>query len=59
MKLVFATRNQGKMKEMRAMLAGIKIEVVSMEEAGMSEEVIEDRKTFEGNALKKARFEIS
>ena len=47
------------MKEMRAMLADIKVEVVSMEEAGMSEEVIEDRKTFEGNALKKARFEIS
>ncbi|MDO8505627.1 MAG: RdgB/HAM1 family non-canonical purine NTP pyrophosphatase [bacterium] len=56
MKLVFATRNQGKMKEMRAMLTGIKIEVVSMEESGVSEEVIEDCKTFEGNALKKARF---
>ncbi|MBI2551695.1 RdgB/HAM1 family non-canonical purine NTP pyrophosphatase [Candidatus Uhrbacteria bacterium] len=59
MKLIFATRNQGKVKEMRAMLGGIKIEVIGMEEAGVSEEVIEDRKTFEGNALKKARFVAS
>lgn len=56
MRLVFATRNQGKVKEMRAMLADLKVEVVSQEEVGVSEEVVEDGKTFEENALKKARF---
>lgn len=56
MRLVFATKNPGKVKEMRVMLADLEVEVVSQEEAGVSEEVIEDGKTFEENALKKARF---
>ena len=59
MKLIFATHNAGKAKEMRAMLADLKVEVVGMDEAGIQEEVVEDRKTFEGNALKKARFVMS
>jgi XTP/dITP diphosphohydrolase len=59
MKLIFATRKQGKIKEMRAMLEGFDVEVVRQDEAGLSEEVLEDRKTFEGNALKKARFVAS
>lgn len=59
MKLIFATHNPGKAKEMRAMLADLHVEVVSMDEAGVAEDVLEDRKTFEGNALKKARFVAS
>lgn len=56
MKLVFATHNPGKVIEMRAMLAGPAIEVVSAEEAGVTEDVVEDGATFEENAAKKARF---
>lgn len=56
MKLIFATHNQGKVKEMRMMLADLDVEVVSQEEAGVIEEVVEDGKTFEENALKKARL---
>ena len=32
------------------------VEIISADEAGISEDVIEDGKTFEENALKKARF---
>jgi len=56
MKIIFATHNPGKVKEVGALLAGLNIEVVSAEEAGVIEEAVEDGKTFEENALKKARF---
>lgn len=56
MKLVFATHNPGKVKEMRQILAGLKIEVVSAEEASIREDVREDGKTFTENSLKKALF---
>jgi len=56
MKLVFATHNQGKLKEMRDLLSDLSIEVVSADEAGVYEDVIEDGTTFKANALKKARF---
>ncbi len=56
MKLIFATHNQGKLKEMRALLAGLAFEVLSADEAGVTEDVIEDGTTFEENSLKKARF---
>ena len=54
MKLVFATRNQGKLVELRALLPGI--EVVPLADA--MPEVIEDAETFAGNAAKKA-LEVS
>ncbi|MBU4332325.1 RdgB/HAM1 family non-canonical purine NTP pyrophosphatase [Patescibacteria group bacterium] len=56
MKLIFATHNPGKVKEMRALLQGFDVEVLSAEQAGITEDVVEDGKTFEENALKKARF---
>ena len=56
MKLIFATHNIGKLKEMRSILSGLDIEVLSAEEAGINDEVAEDGKTLEDNALKKARF---
>ncbi|MFC1613340.1 RdgB/HAM1 family non-canonical purine NTP pyrophosphatase [Patescibacteria group bacterium] len=56
MKLIFATHNSGKVKEMKALLADFKINVLSAEEAGIFEDVIEDGDTFEKNALKKAYF---
>jgi XTP/dITP diphosphohydrolase len=56
MKLIFATHNHRKALEMRQILAGLDIDVVSADEAGVTEDVIEDGKTFADNALKKARF---
>lgn len=58
MKLIFATHNVGKVKEMRAMLAGLDIEVMSADEAGVTEDVVEDGQTFTENAAKKARFVV-
>jgi len=55
-RLIFATHNQGKVKEMKDILNGLEVEVLSAEEAGIFDDVIEDGKTFEENALKKARF---
>ncbi|MEK7665942.1 MAG: RdgB/HAM1 family non-canonical purine NTP pyrophosphatase [Patescibacteria group bacterium] len=56
MKLVFATHNAGKLKEMRDMLAELKIDVLSADEVGVTEDIVEDGATFEENALKKARY---
>jgi XTP/dITP diphosphohydrolase len=56
MRLIFATHNPGKVTEMQAILAGLPFEVMSAEDAGVHEDVIEDGVTFAENALKKARF---
>ena len=56
MKLVFATHNSGKVKEMTALLADLDIEVLSADAAGVTEDVEEDGKTFKENSVKKARF---
>jgi XTP/dITP diphosphohydrolase len=53
-RLVFATRNQGKLVELRELLAGL--DVISIDEVGLDiPDVIEDADTFVGNASKKAR----
>ncbi len=52
-KIIFATKNKDKMKEIKAVL-GDSFDVMSMEDAGISADIIEDGKTFEENALKKA-----
>ncbi len=54
MKLIFATHNLGKLKEMRDMLAELKFDVLSADEAGVTDDVVEDGTTFKENALKKA-----
>ncbi|PIV38343.1 MAG: non-canonical purine NTP pyrophosphatase, RdgB/HAM1 family [Candidatus Portnoybacteria bacterium CG02_land_8_20_14_3_00_45_8] len=56
MRLIFVTYNQGKLKEMKAILGDLDIEVVSASEAGVLEDVIEDGQTFAENALIKAKF---
>ncbi|MDO4942390.1 MAG: XTP/dITP diphosphatase [Lachnospiraceae bacterium] len=53
-RIIFATGNEGKMKEVRMILADLDYEIVSMKEAGIEIEIIEDGKTFEENALIKA-----
>ena len=49
-KIVFATGNAGKMKEIREILADLPVEIYSMKEAGISVEIDENGKTFEENA---------
>lgn len=55
MRIIFATGNQGKLREVRAIVADLGIEVESMKDAGIDVEIIEDGKTFAENALIKAR----
>ncbi len=52
--IIFATKNKGKIKEINAILADMDVEVVSMEDAGITFDVVEDGITFEENAMKKA-----
>jgi XTP/dITP diphosphohydrolase len=54
-KLIFATSNQGKMKEILEILKDLNVEVLSLKEAGIEADIVEDGKTFEENALIKAR----
>ena len=55
MKLLLATNNAHKVREIRAILGDSFSEVSTLKEAGVSFEAVEDGATFEENALKKAR----
>jgi len=55
MELLFATKNENKLKEIRAALAETGIEVRSLSDCGITMEVEETGETFEQNAEKKAR----
>ena len=57
-RLIFATHNIGKLKEMQQLFADLDIEVLSAEDVGVTEDVDEDGDTFVANALKKARLVI-
>ena len=54
MKLLVATGNQGKLKEIRKLLEGSAIEIVGLDQLANPPEVIEDGTTFTANAQKKA-----
>ena len=53
-KLIFATGNEGKMKEVRMILADLDVGVLSLKEAGIEAEAEENGATFEENAKIKA-----
>ena len=53
-KIIFATGNADKMKEIREILADLDAEILSMKEAGIQADIVEDGKTFEENAVIKA-----
>jgi len=57
---VIGTRSQGKLRELRALFAGVGVAVIDLGEAGIEErgdeESIECFTTFEENALAKARY---
>ncbi len=52
--IIFATGNKNKMKEIREIYGDLDYEILSMKEAGIDVDIVEDGKTFEDNALIKA-----
>ena len=56
MQFIFATHNRGKLEELRALFSETAFIIASADEVGVTEDVVEDGKTFAENALKKARF---
>lgn len=54
-KLIFATGNSHKMREIREILEGLPLEILSLKEAGMDCEIEENGDTFRENAWIKAR----
>lgn len=54
-KLIFATGNQDKMREIREILGDLNMEILSMKEAGIQADIVEDGTSFEENAEIKAR----
>lgn len=55
MRLIIASNNAHKLTEIKAILGGMFEEVLSMREAGIDHETVEDGTTFMENAVKKAR----
>lgn len=53
--IIFATGNEGKMKEVRMILKDLDVKVLSLKEAGIKADIIENGKTFEENAIIKAK----
>lgn len=54
-RIVFATGNAGKVREVKAILADLNMEVLSMKEAGVTAEAEENGTTFTENAVIKAK----
>ena len=54
-RIIFATGNEGKMKEIRMILADMKLPIQSMKEADIHIDIEENGQSFEENALIKAR----
>ena len=55
MKLVFATHNKNKFREVKPLMPSY-IELLNLEDIGCAEEISETANTIEGNALMKSRF---
>ena len=55
MKLIIASNNAHKIREIKTILSGRFEEILSLREAGIDHETVEDGVTFAENALKKAR----
>ena len=54
-KIIFATGNEGKMKEVRMILEDLGLQVLSLKDAGITADVEENGTTFEENAQIKAK----
>lgn len=53
-KIILASNNQGKIKEVKQICSDINVEIISMKEAGIDVDIEENGTTFEENALIKA-----
>ncbi len=53
-RIIFATGNEGKMKEVRMLLADFNLPVLSLKDAGIDADIVEDGTTFQENAVIKA-----
>lgn len=56
MKIVLSTRNQSKAGQIKDLLRGLDVEVLTLDEAGVAGQAVEDGQTLEANALSKADF---
>lgn len=54
-RIIFATGNQGKMKEIREIMSNISDKIFSLKEAGIEADIDENGTTFEENAIIKAK----
>lgn len=54
-RIIFATGNAGKMREIREIMGDMGAEILSMKEAGIQTDIVEDGTTFEENAVIKAK----
>ena len=61
MKFVLASSNKNKIKELKAILGGVMsdAEIITIKEAGIDDDIVEDGSTFAENALIKARVAAS
>ena len=59
MRLILATKNKGKVREIRELLEGYDYDVISMEEAGINADIEENGRSFEENSLIKARYKAA
>ena len=55
-KILLATQNQGKINELKAFLKPFVEQIISLKDLNDTDEVIEDLNTYEGNAIKKAKY---
>lgn len=53
-RLIIATKNKGKLQEIKEILTGLELEIISMAEAGIDREIEENGMSFDENALIKA-----
>jgi len=54
MEIVLASRNTGKLNELKKLLSHLPVQVLSLEDVSIKEELVEDAGTYEGNAIQKA-----
>lgn len=54
-KILFATTNEGKMREIRMIMADVDVEICSLKDVGLHVDIDENGQTFEENAIIKAK----
>lgn len=54
-KIIFATGNKDKLREVKEIMADCDVEIISMKDAGINVDIVEDGTTFEENAIIKAK----